>query len=317
MPEFQTLELPVFDISKPLNPSSVDSLSLACKEWGFFHIINHGVSKDLYRKLHSLSNELCSLPVNSKLKVGPSTSINTYTPHFIASPYFEGFKISGPNYFASAQSSLQVLFDQQTSDFSEMIKEYGNKMTELSKKIVELLLMILGDDFEKKFYKSEFGNCHGYLRIINYSPPTNVEAEEVEGLGMHTDMSCITIVYQDEVGGLQVRSKEGKWIDIKPCEETLVVNIGDLMQAWTNGKFWSSEHKVVLKKYVNRVSLAFFWCFEDEKVIFSPKEIIGEGNLRVYKPFVCADYLKYRESSEIGKFEKVGFTVKDFSGVNG
>ncbi|KAI4332756.1 hypothetical protein L6164_017638 [Bauhinia variegata] len=90
----------------------------------------------------------------------------------------------------------------------------ANKMTELSKKIVELLLMILGDDFEKKFYESEFGNCHGYLRIINYSLPTNVETEDVEGLGIHTDMSCITIVYQDEVGGLQVRSKEGKWMGL-------------------------------------------------------------------------------------------------------
>lgn len=218
--------------------------------------------------------------------------------------------------------------------------------------------MMLGDGFSDKFYQSEFAKCHGYLRIINYSSSTTLEEEEeeikeikeeVEGLGMHTDMSCITIVYQDEVGGLQVRSNEGKWMHIKPCEDTLVVNIGDLMQAWTNGRLSSSQHRVVLnnnnnmmknnnknhddddvnyvkkdmkKKKINggcyRFSLAFFWCFEDEnQVIFAPEDVVGEEGFRVYKPFSCSDYNKFREikSIEIGKFEKVGYTVKDFAGL--
>ena len=55
------------------------------------------------------------------------------------------------------------------------------------------------------------------MRLVNYTPPDDVEEREVEGLGLHTDMSCITIVYQDEFGGLQMRSKEGKWMDIRSC----------------------------------------------------------------------------------------------------
>lgn len=185
-------------------------------------------------------------------------------------------------------------------------------MTELSKMIMKIVLMILGDKFDTKFYDSEFKKCHGYLRINRYSPATDLEDKTTEGLGMHTDMSCITIVYQDETGGLQVKSKEGRWMDIVPSEGTLVVNIGDLLQAWSNDKLISSEHRVVLKKPVNRLSIAFFWCFEDEKVIFSPDEVVGNENVRLYEPFVCLDYLKFRESNEEGKFEKVGFTVKDF-----
>uniref|UniRef100_A0A5B6YT27 Fe2OG dioxygenase domain-containing protein n=1 Tax=Davidia involucrata TaxID=16924 RepID=A0A5B6YT27_DAVIN len=196
----------------------------------------------------------------------------------------------------------------------EILQEYGNKMVELSKRIIEIVLMSLGDDYEK-VYESEFSNCHGYLRMVNYSPPETVENEAVEGLGMHTDMSCITIVYQDEIGGLQMRSKGGQWVDIYPSESSLVVNIGDLMQAWSNGRLRSSEHRVVLKRYVDRLSLAFFWCFEDEKVILAPDKVVGEGNSRNYKPFVCLDYLKFRESNEEGKFEKVGYTVNDFAGL--
>ncbi|RVX09222.1 Gibberellin 20-oxidase-like protein [Vitis vinifera] len=201
------------------------------------------------------------------------------------------------------------------SEFSETLQEYGSKMVELSKRIVEAVLMSLGDGYERKFNESEFNNCQGYLRLVNYSPPECVEDEEVEGLGMHTDMSCITIVYQDEIGGLQMRSKGGEWIDITPCEGTLVVNIGDLMQGWSNGRLRSSEHRVVLKRFVNRLSLAFFgalrmrrWCWHQMKSW--EKETRGFTS-----HFVCLEYLKFRESNEEGKYEKVGYTVKDFAAL--
>ncbi|XP_060203656.1 gibberellin 20-oxidase-like protein isoform X1 [Lycium barbarum] len=314
MSESQTsVKLPIFDVSRPLSSSSLKSLSLACKEWGFFHISNHGISRDLCRQLHFLSNQIFHLPCDVKLNAGPLSNIKTYTPHFIASPFFESLRVSGPDFFASAQSTCQALINQPIPEFSHAMEVYGSKMEKLSKSVVEVILMSLGPEFEQKF-ASEFNKCHGYHRVINYTPPEFTKQEEVEGLGMHTDMSCITIVYQDEVGGLQVRSKQGKWMDIDPCQDTLVVNVGDLLQAWSNGKLRSSEHRVVLKKPVSRFSIAFFWCFEDEKLIVAPEEIVGNENLRVYKPFVCADYLKFRESNEKGKFEKVGFTVKHFAG---
>lgn len=179
-----------------------------------------------------------------------------------------------------------------------------------------MILKSLGIGYEKRFLDSEFGNCHGYMRIVNYTPPSNVEENQVEGLGMHTDMSCITIVFQDELGGLQMRSKDGKWLNIHPCKNSLVVNIGDLMQAWSNGRLRSSEHRVVLRRSQNRFSLAFFWCFEDEKEVVAPNEIVGNGNPRIYHPFVCLKYIKFRESNEVGNFEKIGYTVKDFAGLN-
>ncbi|XP_039064640.1 gibberellin 20-oxidase-like protein [Hibiscus syriacus] len=313
MPELDTsVELPVFDISQPLSPSSLSLLSLACTRWGFFRITNHGVPKHIFTNLYSLSNRIFSLSNESKLKLGPTSPLKSYTPHFIASPFYESLLVSGPDFFASAQSSVDVLFDHPNSEFSEAMDEYGKIMSKLSMDIVKALLQSLREDLEKKFVEPEFGNCHGYLRIGNYSSPK----DEVEGLGIHTDMSCLSIVHQHEIGGLQVRSKEGKWMDISPCENTLVVNIGDLMHAWSNGNLRSSEHRVVLKRNVNRFSLAFFWCFEDEKVIFAPDEVVGANDWRIYKPFVCADYLKFRLIGEEGKFERVGFTVTDFAGIS-
>lgn len=232
---------------------------------------------------------------------------------FIQTLSYKGYEIC-KNLKNSNYNSSICCFD------SELVQVYGEKMTELSKRIMEIVLMSLGEGFVKKYYEADFNGCHGYLRIINYSPPDDFKEEEealLEGLGMHTDMSCVTVVYPDEIGGLQVRSREGKWVEISPCKGTLVVNIGDMLQAWSNGKLRSSEHRVVLRKpVINRFSLAFFWCFEDEKVILAPDEVIGQGNARLYKPFVCLQYVKFRENNEKGKFEKVGFTVKDFAGIN-
>ncbi|KAL1328953.1 hypothetical protein HN51_046127 [Arachis hypogaea] len=310
-------DLPILDISQPLEESSLESLSKACKEWGFFHIINHGISKDLCNQLHSLSKCLFSLPSDTKLKLGPFSNVKSYTPPFIASPFFESLRVNGPDFYLSAKSSEDVLFHRTNSKFSETLQEYCSKMAELCEKIVKIVLMSIGEGFEKMFYDDEFRKCHGYLRINNYSAPEE-EREEVEGLGMHTDMSCITILYQDEIGGLQVKTNDGEWIDIKPSEGTLVVNIGDMLQAWSNDKLRSSEHRVVLKQpCVNRFSLAFFWCFEDHKVIVAPNEVVAlhHANKRFYSPFLCLDYLKFRENNQKGSFEKVGFTVRDFAGI--
>ncbi|KAL8500008.1 hypothetical protein ACS0TY_019849 [Phlomoides rotata] len=305
------LQLPVVDVSQPLSSSSFASLAAACREWGFFQIINHGISKDLYTRIQSLSNKIFCLPSENKLKLG----LKTYTPHFIASPFFESVRVSGPDFAASAQSCVDVVGDVD-SEFSKVLEEYGRKVSELSKIILKVVLASLGDGFDSKYYDSEFKKCHGYLRINNYTPPLKMEEEGAEGLGMHTDMSCLTIVYQDEIGGLQVRSKDGKWMNIVPCEATLVVNIGDMLQAWSNDHLRSSEHRVVLNNPTNRFSLAFFWCFQDEKLVLAPDEVIGQDHTRIYKPFVCQDYVKFRESDQKGRFEKVGFTVKDFAGLN-
>ncbi|KAK9057967.1 hypothetical protein SSX86_022807 [Deinandra increscens subsp. villosa] len=122
----------------------------------------------------------------------------------------------------------------------------------------------------------------------------------------------VTIFYQNEIGGLQVRSKEGKWTDIAPCTETLIVNIGDLMQAWSNGNLRSSEHSVVLKDKENTFRF-FLLVFRGYKVVFAPDEVLGEKGWRGYRP-LCADYMKFRENKK-GKLKKVGFTVIDFAGI--
>lgn len=107
MTELQSsLQLPVLDLTQPIQPSVLSSLSLACKEWGFFYVTNHGISKEMFNKIYSLSRDVFSVPLESKLKLGPFS----YTPCNIASPYFESLVVSGPDFSGSAKVSADVLF---------------------------------------------------------------------------------------------------------------------------------------------------------------------------------------------------------------
>lgn len=115
-PSFQ---LPILDISQPLRLSALPSIFQACHECGFFYITNHGLSDKLLTALYSQSKQLFSLPTEYKLKLGPSSSIKSYTPRHIASPFYEGLVVSGsPDFFSSAMNSINELYvDAANSEF--------------------------------------------------------------------------------------------------------------------------------------------------------------------------------------------------------
>lgn len=95
---------PILDLSQPLQPCSLSSLYNASKDWGLFHIINYGISKDLCSQIQTLSKHLFTLPSKTKLRLGPLSSLNSYTPLFIASPFFESLRVNGPNFYVSADN---------------------------------------------------------------------------------------------------------------------------------------------------------------------------------------------------------------------
>jgi isopenicillin N synthase-like dioxygenase len=106
------------------------------------------------------------------------------------------------------------------------------------------------------------------------------------GVGGHTDFSAFTILWQDDLGGLEVLNKSGEWVGVPPIEDTFVINIGDLMQVWTNGRFSSTEHRVINRYGKDRNSIAFF-----VDPVYSTKVeplVDRSGN---YEPVVSGDHI--------------------------
>ncbi|XP_057846442.2 uncharacterized protein LOC131056114 [Cryptomeria japonica] len=125
------------------------------------------------------------------------------------------------------------------------------------------------------------GNHHFRLLFMDEKEPQN----GYKTSKAHTDIGILTILYQDNVWGLQIRTKEGSWIDVKPLKRSFVVNLGNCLQMWSNCRYHSAEHRVVyggLKQKVDRLSLAFFNIFEKKAKIKAPEELINEEHPKKY-----------------------------------
>lgn len=126
-----------------------------------------------------------------------------------------------------------------------------------------------------------------------YYPARQAGQRQRFGVGPHTDFGVLTVLCQDDVGGLQVESLDGDWIDAPPIDGTLVVNVGDLLERWTDGAFRSTPHRVVNRSGRERLSLVL--AFDpDPTTMIDAREIYGPGHRSGQPPISCGDYLVWR-----------------------
>lgn len=111
------------------------------------------------------------------------------------------------------------------------------------------------------------------------------------GIGSHTDIQCITLLWQDMSGGLQVLSANDEWLDARPISGTLVVNIGDFLQRLSNNRFKSTVHRVYNRQSTSRYSMPFFLGFNADSVCKVVPSCIDEAHPALYEPISCGQVL--------------------------
>ncbi|KAH9325161.1 hypothetical protein KI387_005339, partial [Taxus chinensis] len=122
----------------------------------------------------------------------------------------------------------------------EVIGAYGTLISDLATTITTFIIGALGLD-PRVFYQSNFGKCTADLFISNFKFLDKCVGDEA--LVTHTDPGVVTIVYNDDKEGLEVRSKQGQWVNVKPTPDSFIVNVGDSMKVWSNGKYRSAYHR--------------------------------------------------------------------------
>ncbi|XP_008438547.2 1-aminocyclopropane-1-carboxylate oxidase homolog 1-like [Cucumis melo] len=178
---------------------------------------------------------------------------------------------------------------------------------EIGKLLFELLSEALGLNPN---YLNDIGCSEGVSLVCHYYPPCP-QPNLTIGTSEHTDNDFITVLYQDHVGGLQIRY-ENSWVEVAPVDGALVVNIGDLMQPTTNDKFKSVKHRVVAKKEGPRVSVAgFFSKFPLSTSKLAPiEELISEENPAVYRETTIRDFNIQFRSKGLGTTTLEHFKIK-------
>lgn len=169
--------------------------------------------------------------------------------------------------------------------------EYMNK----SKTMVRKLLEYLGKNLNvKELDETKESLFMGSIRVnLNYYPICP-NPDLTVGVGRHSDVSSLTILLQDQIGGLHVRSlSSGNWVHVPPVPGSFVINIGDAMQIMSNGRYKSVEHRVLANGSSNRISVPIFVNPKPESVIGPLPEVTANGEEPIYRDVVYSDYVRY------------------------
>nr|UXG53462.1 GA20ox3 [Liriodendron chinense] len=300
----EELNEPVVDLQsflrgdKAAMSRAISLVSEACQRHGFFQVINHGVDASLIRAAREHIGAFFKLPLNHKLRARRKAGsmwgyAGAHTDRFTSKlPWKEtlsfGYHENGPHHIVT--DYFTSVLGKEFEQTGLIYQRYCEAMKELSLVIMELLAISLGVD--RLHFKRFFQDSSSIMRC-NYYPPCQ-EPSLTLGTGPHCDPTSLTILHQDEVGGLQVFSNN-KWHSIRPRPEALVINIGDTFMALSNGTYKSCLHRAVVNRHKERISLAFFLCPKEDKVVSPPQDLVGRDGPRKYPDFTWSALLEFTQ----------------------
>ncbi|KAJ3092141.1 hypothetical protein HK102_010421 [Quaeritorhiza haematococci] len=293
-----TLALPIIDISPflassedvkkdPSAPAAAASyieqakkatgelIDKACREVGFFYLTGHGIPEEDLQEVRQLARDFFALPLEEKEEISIAKTdkargfqrlgqnITKY-----AKDWHEAIDLYapvGPDH-TLIKKNLKVLtgtnpWPRNPPNFKDKFEAYVEKMKRLG--LATMRAIAMGLKLDEHFFDPFMTDSFWVMRIIGY-PPLQSGKENSDNVGVscgeHTDYGCLTLLNTDETtGALQVMSKSGEWINADPVPGAFVVNIGDMLNNWTNDLYKSTLHRVIHTKSSYRVSIPFFY----------------------------------------------------------
>ncbi|KAK1275101.1 Gibberellin 20 oxidase 2 [Acorus gramineus] len=302
----EDLNEPVLDMSgrDDNKQSSTELVRTACESHGFFQVVNHGAEPALIADALECADAFFRLPLARKLEARRTPergSVSGYAcahAHRFASrlPWKETLSFGYGN-DGVGEAVVEYFASILGEDFSQMgsvYRRYCDAMRNVSTAVMEVLATSLG--VEKTWFKRYFEEGKSIMRLNHY-PPCQ-EPELTLGTGPHCDPAVLTVLYQDQVGGLEIFA-DNEWRSIRPRRDALVINIGDTFMALSDGRYKSCLHRAVVNRWCERRSLAFFLCPRDDEVVRPPDNLLsrggGGGGPRKYPDFTWWELLEFTQ----------------------
>ncbi|KAL1805882.1 hypothetical protein ACET3Z_028950 [Daucus carota] len=281
--------IPVIDISNLDDPKVAHSIADAAEKWGFFQIVNHGVPMEVLENAMEATRRFFELPVGEKIKHLQENS-PTKNVRFGTSFLPKADKVlEWKDYLSLLYVSEEESSNYWPSACRNEVMEFKKKSEIVVEKLLKILLQRLNVDLNSKE-----SLLMGSQRInLNYYPICP-NPELTIGVGRHSDVSTLTFLLQDSVGGLYVQKMEtDHWIYVPPVDGSIVINVGDALQIFSNGKYKSAEHRVAANGSNNRISVPIFFNPRPHDIIGPLPEVLKNGEKAIYKSVLYSDYVKH------------------------
>lgn len=316
--------LPVIDMASDREDSLearlavAESIDAAFRSVGFCYITNHGIPAATIDNAFNIAERFFRLPAERKNSVAVNASYMGYTGQEKNNQFHVNYSADGSisregAYSATSKESYVTMWESSERgsshagcgsvnvwpefmpEFRAGLCTYFDELRRVGDRIMTLLAMALGldSDFFRRRFEDPLSLC-----IANYYPPLsgeNVRAGTVS-LPAHSDYSCITMVVQDEVGGLEVLERSSqRWIAAPPIPGSFVLNVGDLLARWSNNRYVSTPHRVMNYGRSGRARLSLPVTHNPgAAVMVDPRELGVSEEACLYPPVECGVYQRMR-----------------------
>ncbi|KAL0321364.1 UNVERIFIED_CONTAM: Gibberellin 2-beta-dioxygenase [Sesamum radiatum] len=281
--------IPVVDFSDPNAKARVVE---ACKEFGFFKLINHGVSVELFNLLEAEAVKFFKLP--SRKRRNPARPTLSATATRESGPTVMW---AGSSTFSSPPPTLTIptLF---SLEFPKLcVRNMGCEVLEM---IAEELQMGAKDALSRLIRDEKSDSC---FRLNHYPPCPELQAlsgRNLIGFGEHTDPQIISVLRSNNTSGLQICLKDGSWVSVPSDHTSFYINVGDSLQVMSNGRFRSVKHRVLADSLKSRVSMIYFGGPGLSEKIRPLSSVMEDGEESLYKEFTWSEYKKSAYKSRLG-----------------
>ncbi|KAL3628421.1 hypothetical protein CASFOL_027467 [Castilleja foliolosa] len=310
------LELPVIDFAELQGPNRakvLKSLAYACENYGFFQLVNHGIPEEIVSNMVNVSKRFFEMPLSEREK---------YMSADMSSPvrYGTSFNQTNDGVF-SWRDFLKLVchplpdvlphWPTSPSDFRQLAVCYAKETKILFMMLVEAIFESLGiKDTEKKTKQSNLEDDDedeilkelengSQLMVVNCYPPCP-QPDLTLGMPPHSDYGFLTLLHQDRVKGLQIQH-QNNWVTVQPVPGSFVVNVGDHLEIFSNGRYKSVLHRVLVNSKNCRISLASLHSFPFTSIVRPSEKLVTEANPKIYKDTDFASFLNYIRSCDSKK----------------
>ncbi|KAL8458118.1 hypothetical protein ACS0TY_035849 [Phlomoides rotata] len=266
--------------------STSDSVRQALESYGCFVLTyENTTTPELHKAVFGVTEELFSLPLDTKKKHTSEVAGFGYGGKFSVMPLFEYFGIEDDGTLEAKKNFTNIMWPNGHDKFCEALHSYCKLLTELDRTVMKMVVSSYG--LEK--YYDEIRESSFYMtRIMKYGLS---EKESDIGLVAHRDKSFMTVIGTNEVKGLQIETRDGDWIDFEPSVGKFIVIVCEAFMAWSNGRIYCPLHKVIARGKKEKYSIGIFSFVRD--VLQVPEELVDDENPLKFKPFKNLDFLEY------------------------